>query len=64
MATDGVTMSTRKAYSIRKLKVSRLVQQVQIFLGFANLYQRFIQNFSKICKPITEKLKEDKQKFS
>jgi len=64
VATDGVTMSTRKVDSIRKWKAPRLVKEVQIFLGFANFYRRFIENFSKICKPITETLKGDKQKFS
>jgi len=64
VATDGVTMSTRKVDSIRKWKPLRSVKEVQIFLGFANFYRRFIENFSKICKPITETLKGDKQKFS
>jgi len=49
--------------SIRKWKAPRLVKEVQIFLGFANLYRRFIENFSQICKPITGTLKGDKQKF-
>ena len=56
VATDGVTMSTRKVDSIRKWIAPRSVKEVQIFLGFAN--------FSKICKPITQTLKGDKQKFS
>jgi len=64
VATDGVTMSTRKVDSIRKWKAPRSVKEVQIFLGFANFYRRFIKNFLKICKPITETLKGDKQKFS
>ena len=64
VATDGVTRSTRKVDSISKWKAPRSVKDVQIFLGFANFYRRFIENFSKICKPITEKLKGDKQKFS
>jgi len=64
VATDGVTMSTRKVDSIRKWKAPRSVKEVQIFLGFANFYRRFIENFSKICKPITEMLKGDKKEFS
>jgi len=64
VATDGVTMSTRKVDSIRKWKAPRSVKEVQIFLGFANFYRRFIENFSKRCKPIMETLKGDKQKFS
>jgi len=64
VATDGVTMSTRKVDSIRKWKAPRSVKEVQTFLGFANFYPRFIKNFLKICKKITETLKGDRQKFS
>jgi len=64
VATNGVTMSTRKVDSIRKWKAPSSVKEDQIFLGFANFYRRFIENISKICKPITETLKGDKQKFS
>jgi len=64
VAVDGVTMSTRKVNSIRKWKVSRSVKELQIFPCFANFYRRFIENFFKVCKLITETLKGDKQKFS
>ena len=55
--TDGVTMSERKVESILKWKAPRSVKDLQIFIGFANFYRRFIENFSKICKPITDTLK-------
>jgi len=64
VATDGVTMSTGKVNSGRKWKAPRSVKEVQIFLGFANFYRRFIENFSEISKLITETLKGDKRKFS
>jgi len=38
VVTDEVTMSMRKVDSIRKWKPPRTVKEVQIFLGFANLY--------------------------
>ena len=63
VATNGVTMSERKVESIKNWKPPRSVKKVQIFIGFANFYRRFIKDFSKICTPITETLKEDKTKF-
>ena len=64
VAVDGVTMSERKVKSIKDWKHPRSVKQVQIFIGFPNFYRRFIKDFSKICKPITETLKGDPRKFS
>ena len=57
VGTDGVTMSERTVESILKWKARRSVKDVQIFIGFANFYRRFIENFSKLCKPITDTLK-------
>jgi hypothetical protein len=37
------------------------VHQVQSFLGLAGYYRRFILNFSKIAKPITNLLKKEKK---
>jgi len=60
---DGVTMSERKVESVRNWRAPRSVKEVQIFIGFANFYRRFIKDFSKICTPITETLKGDKTRF-
>ena len=54
---DGVTMSKKKVESILSWKAPRSVKDVQIFIVFANFYGRFIENFSKVCKPITDMLK-------
>ena len=35
----------------------KLMRDIQVFLGFANFYQRFIQSFSKIAEPLTSMLK-------
>ena len=52
IAMDGVTMSGRKVESIKKWRSRRSVKEVQIFIGFANFYRKFIKDFSKICNPI------------
>ena len=54
---DGVTMSKKKVESILSWKAPQSVKDVQTFIGFAKFYRRFIENFSKICKPITDTLK-------
>ena len=60
---DGVMMSERKVESVMNWRAPRSVKEVQIFIGFANFYRRFIKNFLKICTLITETLKGDKAKF-
>lgn len=35
----------------------QLIQNIQVFLGFANSYQQFIQDFSRITTPLTSILK-------
>ena len=39
----------------------RLVPNIQVLIGFANFYRRFIQNFSKIAIPLNSILKTNPQ---
>jgi len=50
-------MSDRKVKSVQNWAHPRLVKEVEIFIGFANFYGRFIKDFTKVCKPITETVK-------
>ena len=50
-------MSKKKVESILSWKAPRSVKDVQISIVFAKFYWRFIENFSKVCKPITDTLK-------
>lgn len=56
-------MSDGKIESIKYWKPPRTVNEVQIYMWFANFYQRLIRDVSKICTPITETLKGAETKF-
>jgi len=64
VATYGVTMNEKKVESIKSWKAPASVKDIQILIGFANFYRRFIKNFSAICTPITNLLKGDPKKLS
>ena len=63
MKTSAVTMSARKVKSVQNWAHPRSVKEVQMFIRFANFYRRFIKDFSKVCKPITEMLKGSPKDF-
>ena len=63
VATDGVTMNEKKVETIKTWKPPTSVREVQIFIGFANFYRRFIKNFSDICMLITNLLKGENKSF-
>ena len=50
-------METKKIEVVKEWPKPKLVQDIQIFLGFANFYQQFIQGFSKIAVVLTSMLK-------
>ena len=55
-----VAMDPKKVSGVTEWPVPIKVKQVQAFLGFANFYRRFIKDFAKIAKPLTELTKKDK----
>ena len=63
VATDGIIMNEKKVKSIKSWKAPASVRDIQIFIGFANFYPRFIKNFSAICAPFTNLLKGYPKKF-
>ena len=62
VSDQGISMAQDKVETILKWASPRNVKDVQTFIGFANFYRRFIDGFSKICKPITDTTKESNGK--
>src|SRR3954467_6788933 len=61
MTKDGVAVDPAKVLAIIEWESPKSVKEVRSFLGLAGYYIRFIENFSKIAKPMTELLKKDKK---
>ncbi len=50
-------MEEEQIKAVRDWSELQSVRDIQIFLGFANFYQRFIQGFSRLAAPLTSMLK-------
>ena len=57
----GISVNPNKVSSVVGWKSPRNVGEIRSFLGLAGYYRRFIENFSKIAKPMTELLKKDRK---
>ena len=53
ISKQGIEMSEKKIEEVKNWAVPRKVKDVQEFLGFANFYRRFIQEFVHIAVPLT-----------
>ena len=52
-------MDEEKLSGVLEWPVPTKVKQVQAFLGFANFYCRFIDNFAKMSKPLSDLTKKN-----
>jgi hypothetical protein len=61
VSAERVAVDPSKVASVTKWESPKNVGDIRSFLGLAGYYRRFIENFSKIAKPMTELLKKDKK---
>jgi hypothetical protein len=61
LSVNGVAVIPDKVKSVLDWVTPSSVKDVRSFLGLAGYYRRFIENFSKIAKPMTELLKKNKK---
>jgi hypothetical protein len=59
LSAEGIVVDPSKVESVTKWEQPLNVTDVRSFLGMAGYYRRFIENFSKIAKPMTEFLKNN-----
>jgi hypothetical protein len=61
ISSEGISVDISKVRDVLNWKPTRIVHQVCSFPGLAGYYHRFISNFPKIIKPITDLLKKDEK---
>jgi hypothetical protein len=58
ISSDSISVDPCKVQEVLDWKPPTSVHQIHSFLGFAGYYRRFIPDFSRIAKPMTELLKK------
>ena len=56
---DGIKMDQEKVKAILDWPAPSNVKGVRSFLGLANFYQRFIQDYAQVVRPLNDLLKKD-----
>ncbi|XP_048012700.1 uncharacterized mitochondrial protein AtMg00860-like [Megalobrama amblycephala] len=56
ISSSGIQMDEVKVEAIKNWPTPSTIKELQRFLGFANFYRRFIQNYSSIANPLTNLL--------
>jgi len=58
---NGIEMSKDKVEAVLSWKTPSSLTEVQYFLGFASFYRRFIHDYSRAARPLTELTKGEKK---
>jgi len=59
ISKDGVKPDPKKLEAVKQFPRPKSPKNIKQFLGLAGYYRRFIPNFSKLAKPLTNLLKND-----
>lgn len=61
ISKGSVRMDPSKVDGVLSWPIPKKVKDVQAFLGFANFYRRFIRDFGKIVRPLSELTRKGKE---
>ena len=53
VSSKNISMEAKRIEVVREWPEPKSVRDIQVFLGFANFYWQFIQDFNKIAVPLT-----------
>jgi len=59
ISKNGIEVDKTKIEVITKLPVPKCVKDIRSFLGHVSFYRRYIKDFSKIARPLTNLLAKD-----
>jgi len=59
ISSKGIEIDKTKVEVIAKLSEPKYIKDIRSFLGHAGFYRRFIKDFSKIARPLTNLLAKD-----
>jgi hypothetical protein len=59
IGTSGVRPDGKRVEAVKNYPVPKTTRELKGFLGLAGYYTRFIPNFSRTAKPLTELLKKN-----
>ena len=57
VSSKGIRIEDERIEAVKQWPEPQSIRDIQVFLGFANFYRRFIQGFSRIAAPLTLMLK-------
>jgi len=60
---EGIQMAKGKVEAVLNWKTPASLTEVQSFLGFANFYRRFIKDYSRVARPLTELTKVGRREW-
>jgi hypothetical protein len=58
ISIEGIKMDPEKITTVQDGEATRNLKDVRAFLGFANFYHRFVQNYCKIIQPLALLIQE------